>query len=72
MEVSRDAIRAHLCVVLEVDPEQVSFKVDESSGPERVEILLQDSQIEWALRDDGSVVRQAARDLGIDIEIGAA
>jgi hypothetical protein len=28
--------------------------------------------MEWALQDNGRLVRQAAIDLGIDIEIGAA
>jgi transcription antitermination factor NusA-like protein len=72
MALSHNDIRTHLCALLKVNPEQVSFKHDDSNGAERVEILFRDSQIDWALRDNGRFVRQAAMDLGIDIEVGSA
>lgn len=72
MAQSPDVIRSRLSVVLRVDPEQVTFKRDEATGAERVELLLRDAQIDWALQDNGRIIRRAAMDLGIDIEVGAA
>lgn len=57
---------------LRVDPAQVVFKQDDATGATCVEVLLRDAQMDWALQDNGRLVRQAAMDLGIDIEIGAA
>lgn len=71
MAVSPDTVRSHLCVVLRVDPEQVVFKRDDETDIERVELLLRDTQMDWALQDNAMLVRQAAMDLGIEIEVGA-
>ena len=72
MTLSADFIRSHLCSVLRIDPEQVNFKRNDTTGAERVELLFRDSQMDWALQDNGRLVRQAAMELSIDIEIGAA
>lgn len=70
MVASKEHIRTHLCTILNIDPAQVTFVRDEQD--EWVVILLQPEQIEWACRENSRVVRQAAMDLGIDIEFSAA
>jgi len=70
--MTHSVIRTRLRSVLRVEPVQVIFGSDGATGVERVELLLRDEQMEWALQDNGRLVRQAAMELGIDIEVGAA
>lgn len=69
--MTHDTIRTRLCADLGIDPEQVIFKRDPVSGAEQVELVLRYEQIEIALEDNGRLIRQAAMELGIDIEVGA-
>ena len=70
MSERHDEIRSHIVAAVgNIDASQVVFKRDPATGHEYVRVELRDDQLEWALRENGQHVRQAAMDLGIDIEV---
>ena len=70
MSERHDEIRNHIVAILgNIDASQVAFKRDPATGNEYVRVELRDDKLEWALRENGHYVRQAAMDLGIDIEV---
>jgi hypothetical protein len=65
-----DEIRSHICAAIgNIDASQISFERDPSTGKEYAKVELRDDQLQWALRGNGQCFRQAAMDLGIDIEV---
>ncbi len=70
MSERHDEIRSHIIAVIgNIDGSQVLFERDPGTGTEYVKIDLRGDQLEWALRENGLHLRQAAMDLGIDIEV---
>lgn len=62
--------RAHIVAAIgRIDPSQIVFARDPETGSEFVRLDLRENQIEWVLRENGKFVRQAAMELGIDIEV---
>ena len=53
-----------------IDPAQITWDRDPATGGDLVRVLLRQSQLETALRENGRYVRQAAMQTGVDIDVG--
>ena len=70
MTSRHDELRSHICAAIgNIDPSQIAFERDPATGGEYAKVRFRGDQFEWALRDNGHHFRQAAMDLGIDIEV---
>jgi transcription antitermination factor NusA-like protein len=55
-----------------IEPTQVTFKRDPSTGTMVAKVELRPQQLAGALRENGRFVREAAMRTGIDIDVGMA